>query len=53
MPEWEKLFELPAPKLTAEEQAFLDGPVHELCRMINEWKITEEYQDLPLKCGGF
>ncbi len=52
-PEWNQLFALPAPKLTNEEQAFLDGPAHELCSMINEWKITEEYQDLPPEMWQF
>lgn len=28
-----------SPKFTAEEQAFMDGPVTELCRMIDDWKI--------------
>ena len=37
----------PAPRLSAEEQAFLDGPVEELCAMCNDWEITHERQDLP------
>lgn len=52
-PDWQKLFNLPVPRLTEEEQAFLDGPVHELCGMINEWKITEDYQDLPPEIWQF
>lgn len=52
-PEWDKLFELPAPSLTDEEQAFLDGPVQELCSKINEWQITEKYQDLPPELWEF
>ena len=46
-PDWDKLRSLPEPSLTAEEQAFLDGPVVELCKMINDWEITEELHDLP------
>lgn len=34
-------------KLTAEEQAFLDGPVEELCRRLDDWQITHELLDLP------
>lgn len=52
-PDWEQLFSLPAPKLTSEEQAFLDGPVHELCQMINEWQISQEYRDLPPEMWQF
>jgi acyl-CoA dehydrogenase len=46
-PEWKQLLEQPKPTLTAEEQAFLDGPVEELCRMTNDWEITHVHADLP------
>lgn len=46
-PDWNKLLAIPAPKLSAEERAFLDGPVEELCRMLDDWQITEELHDLP------
>jgi acyl-CoA dehydrogenase len=48
-PDWSKLLRLPAPALTQEEQAFLDGPTDELCRVINDWEITHELGDLPGK----
>ena len=38
--------EAPYPKLTAEEQAFLDGPVEELCKMTNDWELWQD-GDLP------
>ncbi len=43
----EKLHNYPQPQLTAEEQAFLDGPVEEACRMANDFQITHELADLP------
>ncbi len=46
-PDWEKLHNYPQPRLTAEEQAFLDGPVEEACRMANDFQITHELADLP------
>jgi acyl-CoA dehydrogenase len=46
-PEWNKLLAVRAPRLSAEEQAFLDGPVEELCAMCDDWQITHELQDLP------
>jgi acyl-CoA dehydrogenase len=46
-PDWDKLLRTPEPRLSAEEQAFLDGPVEELCEMCNEWEISHERQDLP------
>jgi len=47
MPEWRQLLDLPKPKLTAEEQAYLDGPCEELCRMVDDWEITHVRADLP------
>lgn len=46
-PDWEKLLALPSPELTEKERAFIDGPVERLCRMLDDWRITEELQDLP------
>jgi acyl-CoA dehydrogenase len=46
-PDWKKLLGQPAPQLSVEEQAFLDGPCEELCHMVNEWQITHELADLP------
>ncbi|HET8898774.1 MAG TPA: acyl-CoA dehydrogenase [Rhodanobacteraceae bacterium] len=46
-PDWQKLLAEPVPALSAEEQAFLDGPVEELCAMADDWQITHELADLP------
>ncbi|MBD2796245.1 acyl-CoA dehydrogenase [Xenorhabdus sp. 18] len=46
-PDWQKLHNYPKPQLTAEEQAFIDGPVEEACRMANDFQITHELADLP------
>jgi len=46
-PDWRKLHDIPAPSLTVEEQAFLDGPVNEVCRMVNDYQVTHELADLP------
>jgi hypothetical protein len=52
-PDWDKLLAIPAPQLTAEEQAFVDGPAEELCAMCNDWEITHERQDLPPQVWQF
>ncbi|MBV8464648.1 MAG: acyl-CoA dehydrogenase [Burkholderiales bacterium] len=52
-PDFKKLHSFPAPKLSAEEQAFLDGPTEELCRMIDDWKIVHELKDLPPEVWQF
>jgi acyl-CoA dehydrogenase len=46
-PNWKTLLDAPAAKLSAEEQAFMDGPVQELCAILDEWKIAWEHGDLP------
>ena len=46
-PSWAKLLATPQPQLTPEEQAFVDGPVEELCRLCDDWEITHELNNLP------
>src|SRR5215510_1902946 len=46
-PDWKILMDAPPAKLSAEEHAFLAGPVRELCAMLDEWKISWEQGDLP------
>ena len=46
-PDWRKLLATPAPTLTEEEQAFLDGPVEEFCKSLDDWQITHDLFDLP------
>ncbi len=45
-PDWNKLHSFPKPRLSAEEQAFLDGPVEEVCKMVDDWDTTHERADL-------
>lgn len=52
-PDWRKLLDTPRPQLSAEEQAFMDGPVEELCGMLDDWKITWEDGDLPEEVWAF
>jgi len=52
-PNWEKLLEHKTSELSAEEQAFLDGPVEEFCQMIDDWEITNDLDDLPPKAWEF
>jgi len=46
-PDWHKLLAFPKPALSAEERAFVDGAVDELCAMLDDWQITHELYDLP------
>lgn len=57
-PQWDKLLQTPAPQLTEEERAFIDGPVEQLCKMLDDWEIHQR-KDLPpevwdyIKQNGF
>lgn len=58
-PDWHKLLAYPRPTVSTEEKAFLEGPVEQLCAMLDEWHITHELNDLPphvwqfIKDNGF
>ncbi|MGH8160577.1 MAG: acyl-CoA dehydrogenase family protein, partial [Gammaproteobacteria bacterium] len=52
-PDWRKLAALPAPALSEEEQAFLDGPCAEFCAMLDEWKISHVWADLSPEMWKF
>ena len=52
-PDWSKLLAVAPATLTDEEQAFLNGPVDELCAMLDEWKINWEWRDLPPEAWAF
>ena len=57
-PDAKRLLAQPYAGLTDEEQAFLDGPVEDLCQMVDDWEVWQR-RDLPpevwqaLKDGGF
>lgn len=46
-PDWKQLLKAPKPSISVEEQAFLDGPVEDLCKMLDDWDVSENRKDLP------
>jgi acyl-CoA dehydrogenase len=52
-PDWRKLLSVPRPRLTAEEQSFLDNEAEQLCAMVNDWETAQVYQDLPPQAWQF
>ncbi|WP_413113904.1 acyl-CoA dehydrogenase FadE [Thaumasiovibrio sp. DFM-14] len=52
-PDWKKLHDVPVSRLSAEEKAFLDGPVNELCAMAKDFEITHQLADLPPEVWQF
>jgi len=45
-PDWRKLVDFHIQPLSQRERAFLDGPVEELCRLIDDWQIAQD-RELP------
>jgi acyl-CoA dehydrogenase len=52
-PRFEKLLAAKPPQLSAEEQAFLDGPCEELCRMYDDWDTTHRRADMSPKIWDY
>ena len=52
-PDWSRLLGYQKPVLSEREQAFIDGPVNELCAMIDDWDITHQRNDLPEEVWAF
>src|SRR5690606_30037063 len=58
-PDWDTLVNVKPVSLTPDERAFIDGPVAQVCRMLNDWDISWRRFDLPpdvwsfLKDNGF
>ena len=45
-PDWRKLLDFRIAGLSPSEEAFLDGPVEELCRKLDDWKIVQD-REIP------
>lgn len=53
-PDWARLVVAAGKfELNADEQAFVDGPVAELCAMIDDWEINFERRQLPDEIWAF
>ncbi|MBA6265712.1 acyl-CoA dehydrogenase FadE [Colwellia sp. Bg11-12] len=52
-PDWKKLHNYDAPRLSVEEQSFLNGPVEEVCKMTNDWQTTHVDADLSPEVWQF
>ena len=52
-PDWEKLHNFPQPRLSAQEKTFLEGPVEQVCSMVNDWHTTHEIADLSPEVWAF
>jgi acyl-CoA dehydrogenase len=52
-PDWSKLNAIRPLTLTAEEQAFFDGPTNEVCAMIDDWDTRNNRADLSPEVWQF
>ena len=52
-PDWQQLQNYQMPRLRDDEQAFIDGPVEQLCAMIDDWDITHRRLDLSPEVWEF
>ncbi|MGQ0486239.1 MAG: acyl-CoA dehydrogenase [Hyphomicrobiales bacterium] len=51
-PDWRKLLDFKPQPLSERERKFLDGPVEELCRMIDDWQVAQT-RELPAAVWDF
>jgi acyl-CoA dehydrogenase len=51
-PDWSRLLSYPLPALPPRERAFIDGPVEELCRRLDDWRV-HQLRDLPEEVWAF
>ncbi len=52
-PDWRTLVNVKPVALTPDERIFMDGPVAQVCRMLNDWDITWQHGDLPAEVWDF
>jgi len=52
-PDWKRLLATPAPRLTDEEQTFLDVETERLCDLSNDWDSAAVWQDLSPEAWAY
>ncbi|MBX2986610.1 MAG: acyl-CoA dehydrogenase [Bdellovibrionaceae bacterium] len=51
-PDFKSVLQEPYPQLTSEEKAFMNGPVEELCRLVQPWEIWRN-REIPKEVWDF
>ncbi|MCT8998027.1 acyl-CoA dehydrogenase [Chelativorans intermedius] len=52
-PDWEALLAMEPARLSPREQAFMDGPVRELCALVDDWTLNWRDRDLARSVWDF
>ncbi len=52
-PDWKKFLSMPNPRLTDEEQAFINNQVETLCSLLDDWTIVQRDSDLSPEAWAY
>lgn len=52
-PDWQRFKAIPKPKLTAEEQAFVDTHVPAACALVDDWQVSTQDLDLSAEAWDY
>lgn len=52
-PDWNKWTVTPTPKLTREEQSFIENEVVQACKLVREWDVAFKDHDMPQEAWQF
>lgn len=52
-PDWKKLYDIPKPTLSEDEQHFIDNQVEHLCSLLSDWDIVFKDHDLPAEAWEY
>lgn len=52
-PDWNRLLDFPRPRLTAEEQDFMDHQVERACALVDDWKVSHHAGDLSPEAWAY
>ena len=52
-PDWQRLLNLPPPRLSEVEKAFLENETQTLCELLDDWRVTHEDKDLSPEAWQF
>jgi acyl-CoA dehydrogenase len=52
-PNFHRLAQMASPKLTAEEESYLNNEVVEACRLVNDWEVSHETYDMSAEAWQF
>ncbi|MGO3742741.1 acyl-CoA dehydrogenase [Kerstersia sp.] len=52
-PDWNRLLAFPRPRLTAEEQAFMEQQVERACELVDDWDVSHHKGDMSPEAWAY